>query len=72
MSHFSEHFGSNLRFSQPLQGLLTRYPISKSNLCLEKGLRVNDFMGFFAFTKWVWSCPEMGKSLTPLFLEERF
>jgi hypothetical protein len=62
MSQFSEHLGSRLRFSQPLQGLLTRYPISKSNLCLEKGLRVKDFMGFFAITKWVRPCPEIEKA----------
>jgi hypothetical protein len=72
MSQFSEHLGNSRRFSQPLQGLLTRYPISKSNLCLEKGLWVNDFMGFFASTIWVRPCPEWGKSRTPFFLTERF
>jgi hypothetical protein len=51
ISQFSEHWGNKLRFSQPLQGLLTRYPMSKSNLCLEGDLRVKGFMGVFAFVQ---------------------
>jgi hypothetical protein len=40
--------------------------MSKSNLYLEGGLRMGDFIGVFIFAKWAQSSPEIEKSLAPL------